>query len=227
MTKPLETITIEPPISATACVIWLHGLGADGHDFEGIVPHLGLPQTHSVRFVFPHAPMQAVTINGGMAMRAWYDIYEMSIAAKIDTAGIRQSSDAVAALVSAQRDAGIASENIVLAGFSQGGVITSYLGLRYAETLAGLMILSSYLPLANAIESEAHPANRDIDIFWGHGTADPVVPIVLAEQAIDALTALDYRVNFNTYPMPHSVSQEEIADISTWLKKVLQISNED
>jgi len=224
MTDLLERIVIEPTRTADAAVIWLHGLGADGHDFEGIVPHLGLPAGHGVRFVFPHAPIRPVTINGGLEMRAWYDILEMNIGMRQDEAGIRSSADQLVALVDAERASGIPPHRIVLAGFSQGGAIALHTGLRHPERLAGIMALSTYLPLADSLEDEAAPANADVPIFMAHGTADPVVPIRLAEQGMKQMTRAGYVVDFRSYPMPHSVIPEEILDIAGWLREGLALT---
>ncbi|MDH5360213.1 MAG: alpha/beta hydrolase [Gammaproteobacteria bacterium] len=221
MSEGLETIVIEPGTKATACVIWLHGLGADGHDFEAIVPELGLPAGNGVRFVFPHAPFMPVTINQGYVMRAWYDILSMEIAATQDEAGIRHSAQLLEALIDEQRRQGIAAEKIVLAGFSQGGAIALHTGLRHAEKLAGIMVLSSYLPLEDMLQGEATEANRNTPVLLAHGTQDPVVPYRLGVQTRRVLKDLDYPVQWHEYAMEHSVCLEEIKDISYWLDKRL------
>jgi phospholipase/carboxylesterase len=204
--------------AAEATVIWLHGLGADGHDFEPIVPELGLPPTLRLRFVFPHAPVQPVTINGGLAMRAWYDITNDG---RQDAAGIRASQQRVEALIEREKSRGVAPARIVLAGFSQGGAIALHTGLRHPERLAGILALSTYLPLADTLAAEAHPANREVPIFMAHGTEDPLIPLARARASRDALRALGYQVEWHEYPMPHSVCAEEIAHIGAWLTRVL------
>jgi phospholipase/carboxylesterase len=204
--------------SAEAAVIWLHGLGADGHDFEPVVPELGLPPTLRVRFVFPHAPVQPVTINGGLAMRAWYDITNDG---RQDAAGIRASQQRVEALIGRERAKGIAPHRIVLAGFSQGGAIALHTGLRYPERLAGILALSTYLPPADTLAAEAHPANRDVPIFMAHGTQDPLIPHARARASCDALQALGYEVEWHEYLMPHSVCAQEIVEAGAWLGRVL------
>jgi phospholipase/carboxylesterase len=199
-------------------VIWLHGLGADGHDFEPIVPELRLESALRVRFVFPHAPVQPVTINGGYAMRAWYDIGNDR---RQDEAGIRASQARVEALIARERTRGVAARRIVLAGFSQGGAIALQTALRHPERLAGVLALSTYLPLAETLAAEAHPANRDAPIFMAHGTQDPLIPLARAAASRDTLRALGYDVQWREYPMPHSVCAEEIAEIGAWLTGVL------
>lgn len=221
MNEKLESIIIEPDTEATACVIWLHGLGADGHDFEAIVPELGLPAGHGIRFIFPHAPFMPVTINQGYVMRAWYDILSMEIAATQDEAGIRRSAKQLETLVTEQRSQGIAAEKIVLAGFSQGGAVALHTGLRHAESLAGIMVLSSYLPLEDLLQTEASEANRHTPVLLAHGTQDPVVPYRLGVQTRRVLKDLDYKVQWQEYAMEHSVCLEEIKDISQWLRQCL------
>jgi phospholipase/carboxylesterase len=216
----LETIEVETGAKPSATVIWMHGLGADGHDFEPIVPELRLPSSLPVRFIFPHAPVRAVTLNQGMAMRAWYDILELG-GVREDGEGLRASQSAVEALIAQEASRGIAAERIVLAGFSQGGAITFQAGLRHPHRLAGLMALSTYLPLAGTVEDERHEANRDVPIFMAHGTQDPMIAIGRAQQSRKMLEALGYRIEWHEYPMPHSVCPQEIGDISRWLVKVL------
>lgn len=217
----LDCIEIDPAGAASATVIWLHGLGADGHDFVPIVPELGLPAGHSLRFVFPNAPVQPVTINGGMAMRAWYDILGMNIVAREDAAGINASRTAVEALVARENARGIAADRIVLAGFSQGGAIALHTGLRHAARLAGIMALSTYLPLRDTLGREATPANRRVPIFMAHGTSDPVLPVQLGETSRDLLAAADYKVAWHSYNMQHQVCMDEINAVGVWLRKIL------
>ena len=217
----LERIEIETAPSPTASVIWMHGLGADGHDFEPIVAELGLPAGLAVRFIFPHAPVRPVTINNGMAMRAWYDILEMG-GAREDGEGLRESQAAVEALIANEEARGIVAGRMVLAGFSQGGAIAFQAGLRHPQKLAGIMALSTYLPLAGTVEAERHAANRGLPIFMAHGSVDPMISIGRAQQSRAMLEALGYPVEWHEYPMPHSVCPQEIADITAWLVKVLK-----
>ena len=221
MADGLEAIEIETAESPGASIIWMHGLGADGHDFVDVVPELGLPARPGVRFVFPHAPMQPVTINGGYVMRAWYDIRDDGGARREDPAGVRASQKAIEALIEREKERGIPAATIVLAGFSQGGAMALHTGLRHPERLAGVMALSCSLPLADTLGTEAAPANRDVPIFMAHGTHDPMIPMARAVRARETLTGLGYRVEWHEYPMPHSVCLEEIRDISAWLGTVL------
>jgi phospholipase/carboxylesterase len=214
-------LIIEPDEPATASVIWLHGLGADGHDFEPIVAELGEAATRNVRYVFPHAPRMAVTINGGMEMRAWYDIVDTDLANRADEAGVRASAGIVETLIEKELAKGLASTRIVLAGFSQGGAIALHAGLRYPKPLAGILALSTYLPLQDTLGSEADEANRSIPIFLAHGSQDPVIPLQLSERSRQLLASQGYRMQCHTYPMPHSVCPEEIRDISIWLEQIL------
>ncbi|MFM2037051.1 MAG: hypothetical protein RL459_2316 [Pseudomonadota bacterium] len=221
MTKLLPHITIESAPNPTAAVIWLHGLGADGHDFAAIVPQLNLNGCRPIRFIFPHAPSMPVTINGGYVMPAWYDIMVADLVRREDAAGIRQSALAIEALIAQEVARGIAPEHIVLAGFSQGCAMALHTGLRHGQTLAGIMALSGYLPLADSLASERNAANQSTPIFMAHGTADPVVVIGRAEASRDVLATLGHAVQWHTYPMPHSVHPREVADISAFLQAVL------
>lgn len=204
-----------------ASVIWLHGLGADGNDFVPVVNELGLPPQLTVRFIFPHAPMQPVTINGGFVMRAWYDVLNQDMSLREDEAGLRRSQREIEKLITKENDRGIGASRIVLAGFSQGGAMALQTGLRHPERLAGIMALSSYLPLAPTLAPEASAANRDVPIFMAHGTADPLIPLPLASLSREHLTLLGYQVEWHQYLMPHSVCAEEIQDIGQWLQRVL------
>jgi len=205
-----------------ACVIWLHGLGADGHDFEPIVPELRLDPGLNIRFVFPHAPMMPVTINQGFVMRAWYDISSADIGAEPDEKGIRASAELVGELIDGQIESGIAPARIVLAGFSQGGAIVFQAGLRYPARLAGIMALSTYLPLAEALAGEKSADNQDIPIFMAHGSADPVIPVDLAYRSQKKLEQQGYTLEWHEYNgMAHSVSEQEIYHLAEWLEKVL------
>jgi phospholipase/carboxylesterase len=221
MAKLLEAIEIETGVGARAAVIWMHGLGADGHDFEPIVPELQLDGAPPIRFVFPHAPMRPVTINGGAVMRAWYDILGVGGVRREDEQGVRASQRDVEALIAREKTRGLGAGRIVLAGFSQGGAMALQTGLRHPERLAGLLILSSALPLADTLAAEGAPANRDVPIFMAHGTHDPMIPMSRASDSRDRLLALGYRVEWHEYPMPHSLSAEEITDLSAWLRGVL------
>jgi phospholipase/carboxylesterase len=224
MNELLECLEIESAPNPTAAVIWLHGLGADGNDFAPIVPELRLTGAPAVRFVFPHAPMIAVTINNGYIMRAWYDVSFGDLEGntkRADEKGVRASQASISALIEREASRGIATEKIVLAGFSQGGAIALQTGLRYPQRLAGIMALSTYLPLAGHLAQEASAANRDMPIFYAHGTHDPVIPLAMATMSVENLTAAGYRVDWHEYPMQHSVCAEEVADISAWLKHAL------
>lgn len=221
--KILETtdaVTIEPQ-TANAAVIWLHGLGADGHDFVPIVEELNYTNKTQTRFIFPHAPMRPVTVNGGYVMRAWYDIVAIDRSARQDLAGIQTSVQRVEQIIAAESAQGIKTQRIVIAGFSQGGSIALYTGLRHQHRLAGLMGLSSWLPLSNTLASEMNSANAHTPIFMAHGTDDPIVTLQIAEHSRSIMQELDCRIEWHTYPMPHSVCQEEILDISQWLERVL------
>ncbi len=215
----LPCVEIEPKKPATASVIWLHGLGADGHDFEPIVPELRLPPELAVRFIFPHAPSIPVTINGGMVMPAWFDIRGMDLDNAVDANDIQQSAEATRALIQREVERGIPCERIVLAGFSQGGAVALHTALSHPEKLAGLMVLSSFFAAQNALMP--HPANRDIPIHVFHGTDDPMAPEMLGQQTIAALNAMGYATAYKTYPMAHAVCPAEIADISHWLQGIL------
>ena len=212
-----DRIVLEPQAGpARACVIWLHGLGADGHDFVPIVPELGLEDA-GVRFVFPHAPMRPVTINAGMTMRAWFDIYSLGRLDQQDEQGIADSAERVRGLIAEQQAAGIPAERIVLAGFSQGGAIALHTALRHPERLGGLLALSTFLPMHETLEAERVAANADIDILMCHGDYDPVLPLQLGAWSRDLLQELGYAVDWRSYPMQHQVCPAQIADIAAWL----------
>jgi len=217
----LDAVEIETGRNPQATVIWLHGLGADGHDFEPIVPELVRPSDRPLRFVFPHAPMRPVTLNGGYVMRAWYDIIALDRRAAEDEPGIRASQALVTELIRDENARGIPSERIVLAGFSQGGALALFCGTRYPERLAGIIALSCYPLLAARFEAERLPANQATLIFLGHGMQDPVVVPALGEAARRQLQAADYAVEWHAYSMPHSVCPQEVADIAAWLRRVL------
>ncbi len=218
---PLETIEHQTGEAPVATLIVLHGLGADGNDFVPICEELDLRAIGPVRFVFPHAPVMPVTLNGGMRMRAWYDILGTDLARREDEAGLRRAQSEVAALIEREASRGIASERVVLAGFSQGCAMSLLTGLRHPTRLAGIVGLSGYLPLAATTAAERHAANAATPIFMAHGQHDPVVPIARGAASRDALAALGYTVEWHEYAMPHSVCAEEISDLNTWLLKVL------
>jgi len=220
MSQALEVIEVETGSAPRAAVIWLHGLGADGHDFEPIVPELGLPASLPVRFIFPNAPQRPVTINMGMRMRAWYDILQMG-GGKEDEAGIRESQSQIETLIAGEVKRGIPHGRIVLAGFSQGGAIVLQTALRQREKLAGAMALSTYLPLARTLATERTAESASLPIFMAHGRFDNMIGIDRAAQSRDALLALGHKVEWHEYPMPHSVCPEEIADIAAFLLRIL------
>lgn len=210
---PCEEVVSREPVNAS--VIWLHGLGADGNDFKPVVPHLAQPDGVNIRYVFPHAPRIAVTINNGMQMPAWYDILEMSLDRKVDNEQLCKSADAVIALVEREIERGIPAERIILAGFSQGGAVAYQAALSYQKKLAGVMCLSTYLATRETIRLSAEQQTTPFLIH--HGSMDPVVPQSLGEQARDWLQARDYKVEFKSYPMQHQLCAEQIADIRDWL----------
>lgn len=216
-----DAVIMTPATSPTASVIWMHGLGADGTDFVPLVPQLRLPDEVAPRFVFPNAPVRPVTVNNGMRMRAWYDIYSLGVRDRVDADGIRASAAVVHGLIDRERAAGISAERIVLAGFSQGGAIALQAGLRYPDPLAGILALSTYLPLAATVAAEAAAGNRAIPILMCHGREDALVPLELAEKSCDILTDLGYRPRWLDYPMQHQLCAEEVVAISQWLVQVL------
>jgi phospholipase/carboxylesterase len=216
-----DLIEIETGKNPTGTVIWMHGLGADGHDFEPIVPELVRPGERALRFVFPHAPVRPVTLNRGYPMRAWYDIISIERRSEQDESGIRASYGVVEKLIRRENERGIASSRIVLAGFSQGGAMAIYSGTRYVEKLAGIIALSCYMLLEAKFSAERTAANHATPIFLGHGTQDPVVSPVLGEETRRVLEKEGYSVEWHTYPMPHSVCAPEVVDIATWLRRVL------
>jgi phospholipase/carboxylesterase len=220
MAELLDAIQLETGRDPDRSVIWLHGLGADGRDFVPIVGELDLPP-EPIRFVFPHAPVQPVTINNGMSMRAWYDIVADDLARREDERGVRASQGLVEALAARERERGVPAARIVLAGFSQGGAIALQTGLRQPERLAGIMALSTYVPISATLEAERNAANGDVPIFMAHGTQDPIIPLAHARRSRELLERLGYPVEWHEYAMPHSVSPQEIDDIGAWLRRVL------
>jgi phospholipase/carboxylesterase len=219
----LDAIEINPPGKPDACIIWLHGLGANGHDFEPVIPQLEIVEQHAVRVVLPHAPSRAVTINNGAVMPAWYDIMlAADFGQAQDSVGICESEQRLRALIGREIENGIDSRRILLAGFSQGGAVVLHTGLRYPQPLAGILALSTYLPLADTLPQEAAETNRGIPVMMAHGTSDPVVPLALAEQSCAELEQQGYAVDWHTYPMQHAVCPEEINDIRSWIINVLK-----
>ena len=217
MSELLPAIEHETAASPRYSVIWLHGLGADGHDFAPIVPELVAVDWPALRFVFPHAPVRPVTVNGGMPMRAWYDIVGFDLLAQQDEAGIRASIAATEALIARENARGVPDERVFLAGFSQGGAIALAAGLRHASRLAGIVALSTYLPIADTLAAERSAANAAVPIFQAHGSFDPVVVPPRSSASRDLLQGLGYRVDWHSYPMAHAVCAEEIADLRRWL----------
>lgn len=220
-TSSLERITVEPKSNAQSCVIWLHGLGDSGAGFAPIVPSLKLPSNHNIRFIFPHAPDRAVTINKGYVMKAWYDIKSMDLHNRADMTGVLESENSVNELIDEQINAGIPAHKIILAGFSQGGVISLFTGLRYSKKLAGIMALSCYLPNADKLPDNLHEANSSTSILQNHGEQDEVVSIAAGKMANKLLIEKNYNVEWKSYNMPHSVLPEQIDDISLWIQKQL------
>jgi phospholipase/carboxylesterase len=217
----IDAVEIETGTQPDASIIWLHGLGADGHDFEPLVPELRLRDELAARFIFPHAPVRPVTLNGGIPMRAWYDIVQIDRTAPQDREGIEASRELVHHLIKRENARGIRSERIVLAGFSQGGAVALHSGLRYPERLAGIIALSTYLPVSAILEAEASEGNRGLPVFMAHGTQDPVIPAALGESSYRKLSQQGYAVDWRTYPMPHAVCPPEIEHIRVWLLKLL------
>jgi phospholipase/carboxylesterase len=215
-------ITLTPQTPAVATVILLHGLGADGNDFVPIVGELGLPDTLPVRFVFPHAPLRPVTVNNGYVMRAWYDIKSFTPAGRADLAGTAESASRIAGYIDRERQHGVAPARIVLAGFSQGGAVALYAGLRYHERLAGILAMSCYLPFPETLAAQKSAANADVPILLCHGRSDPVVPIAMGIEARVELEARGYTPEWHDYPMQHSVCMEEIAEVARWLRQRLK-----
>ncbi len=215
-------ITLTPPVPAVASVILLHGLGADGHDFVPIVDELGLPDSLPVRFVFPHAPLRPVTVNNGFVMRAWYDIKSFTPSGRADMSGTVESARRVADCIDRERQRGIEASRVVLAGFSQGGAVALYAGLRHPERLAGILAMSCYLPFPETLAAEKSAANADVPILLCHGRSDPVVPIAMGLEARNELQAHGYKPEWRDYPMQHAVCTDEIADVARWLRQQLQ-----
>lgn len=219
--KLLDAEIIEPKNQADACVIWLHGLGADGHDFVDAVPSLGLGGSHSIRFIFPHAPTMPVTMNGGMVMPAWYDISAIDLRAAQDEQGIKKMEQVILTLLNDQIQKGIKSERIILAGFSQGGAMALHTALRYPAPLAGAIVLSGYLPLHENLAKEMNAANSRLPLFMGHGFMDTIVSYWIGQQSCAHLQAAGFEVDWHSYLMAHTVTLSELHDIGTWIKNAL------
>ena len=218
----LDCIEINPTGEPTATIIWLHGLGADGHDFEAIIPELRLPESLPVRFVFPHAPERSVTINAGLRMRAWFDILDLRHEAEsVDMDQFLESGDLLRALINQELKSGMPSERIVLAGFSQGGAIVLHTGLLYPKQLAGILAMSMHLPGINNLADKLSPANRKIPIMMAHGQMDPVIPVARAIETRQQLTRMGYEAGWHEYPMQHTVCLDEIQEIRSWLLQIL------
>ncbi|MGF1686775.1 alpha/beta hydrolase [Photobacterium japonica] len=219
--KQLSAVVVEPNVTPTASVIWLHGLGSNGHDFEALLPELGLPEDAPIRFIFPHSPSIPVTINGGMVMPAWYDILSMGAGRTINEVQLLASSDQVAALIDQEREKGIASDRILLVGFSQGGAVAYHTALTYPHPLAGLLALSTYFPTADGMTVSA--ANHALPIEIMHGRFDPVVYLPLAKSAYTALQQLGLSPNWREYNMEHQVCYPQITDMSAWIRHILSV----
>lgn len=219
----LECIVMPPAAAHHASVVWLHGLGADGHDFVPVIPALRLPPEHGVRFVFPHAPVRPISINYGMRMRGWYDVTAAELNREQDAKGIEESAALLESLISQEREAGIAPDRIVLAGFSQGGAVALHCGVRHADALGGIAALSTYLPLAERFEREKSPASLGTPIFMAHGRDDPLIPMALGMRSRDLLLQAGYEVLWYDYAMQHAVCPEQIADLGRWLRERLSL----
>jgi phospholipase/carboxylesterase len=218
--KHLPSVEINSSLSPNGTVIWLHGLGANGHDLESVIPELRLPHSMAIRFIFPHAPIRSVTLNNGSEMRAWFDIYALDFLQE-DIEGIYAAQQWINQLIERESQRGIPTDRIVLAGFSQGGALALHTGLRYKKALAGIMALSTYLPLHKKMKTEACSVNQRIPIFMAHGKQDAVIPFFIGESVEQSLSAKGYQVEFHAYPMAHQLCPEEIKDISAWLQRVL------
>ena len=217
----IDFIEVSTNKAPDSCVIWLHGLGADGHDFENIVSELKLPQHLGVRFIFPHAPIQPVSINGGYPMRSWFDILGLDESATQDEPGIRKSQYSLEHLIEKMIATGIQSERIIIGGFSQGGALALHTALRFSKKLAGVIGLSTYLPIANFLETERSPLNATTPIFLAHGTQDTVLPYEFGRVSFNILQSLGYKISWHDYTIPHTVSAEEVYDLSDWIQRVL------
>jgi phospholipase/carboxylesterase len=219
----LDCIEINPSGEPTATIIWLHGLGADGHDFEAIVPELGLPESLPVRYVFPHAPVRSITINAGLRMRAWFDILDLEHRAdSVDMDQFRESEDTLRALINNELKSRMPSDRILLAGFSQGGAVALHTGLLYPKRLAGILAMSMHLPTIHDLATQLSPVSRNIPIMMAHGQMDPVIPVAKAIETRQELTRMGYAVKWHEYPMQHTVCADEIQEIRSWLLQILR-----
>jgi len=216
----LPHITLDTAPNPQHSIIWLHGLGADGQDFVPIAEEMSLPV--AVRYIFPHAPKQPVTINASFIMRSWYDILATDMGSQQDAAGIKASQAEIEKLIAKERERGVLAENIYLAGFSQGGAVALHTGLRHAERLGGILALSTYLPIAELLEAEASSTNKNIALFMAHGRSDPIVPYTLGKHSYELLIQQGYQIDWHEYAMPHSVCQDEVCDIEGWLSQRLK-----
>jgi phospholipase/carboxylesterase len=215
----LESVTIEPEDQADACIIWLHGLGADGNDFVDVIPNLGFRSRHGVRFIFPHAPHLPVTINAGMSMPAWYDIAAIDLEAWQDEAGIRRSEESIRQFIFKAMESGIPAKRIILVGFSQGGALALHTALRFEQTLGGVAALSTYLPLHPFLEKEHHIANKQLPIFMAHGLMDPIVAYWMGQKSFAILEATGFKPEWHAYAMGHTVIMPEIQDLGRWMQQ--------
>ncbi len=220
MTK-IDGHVFDPPVEAKACIIWMHGLGADSADFVGLIEQFNLPSNHGIRFIFPNAPFRNITVNHGMRMRAWYDIYDISLITKEDSAGVQNSEATIANIIKHQIDMGIASEKIILGGFSQGAAMALHTGLYYPSTLAAIVAFSGYLPLKSDFDENSSVANKNTEVFMGHGMFDPVVPYNVGQATCKHLEQLGHTVLWHAYPMAHAVCPDEIHALSIFVRKVL------
>jgi len=220
MPTTLPQITLDTSANPLHSIIWLHGLGADGQDFVPIAEEISLPV--AVRYIFPHAPKQPVTINAGFIMRSWYDILATDMDKQQDSVGIRASQTEIEKLIAQERERGVLAENIFLAGFSQGGAIALHTGLRHAEQLGGILALSTYLPIAESLKKEASSANKNTNLFMAHGSSDPIVPYTLGKHSYELLMQQGYQIDWHEYAMPHSVCKDEVHDIERWLSQQLK-----
>lgn len=219
----LDCVEINPSRQPIATIIWLHGLGADGHDFEAIVPELRLPESLPLRYVFPHAPERSITINAGLRMRAWFDILDLKFRAdSVDMDQFLESGDMLTALINNELKSGMPSDRILLAGFSQGGAIVLHTGLHYQKQLAGILAMSMHLPTIHDLATELNPANRKVPIMMVHGQMDPVIPMARAIETRQELTRMGYEVKWHEYPMQHTVCTDEIQEIRSWLLQILR-----
>ncbi len=222
MSDQIGFIEVKPEFEHRCTIIWLHGLGDSGHGHAPLASELKLAPELGVKFIFPHAPEQPVTVNGGAVMPAWYDILEMDIGRKIDEDGIEESAKKISDLIKAEIENGIESKNILIAGFSQGGAVALHTALQSSHSLAGIICMSTYLGADSIFQSQHRPINQNIPIFWGHGTYDAVVPLALAETSIETLNENNYKVELKTYPMEHSLHPDEVSDISEWISVLLE-----